>query len=70
MVLIARTGTRIRAPAISESNCLSYSPLKWATSVLVPPISKVMIKLNPALLLVCTAPTIPPAGPLKMLSLP
>ena len=67
---MAIMGTRILIPAISVSNWRSYSPLKWATSVEVPPISKVIILSNPAVKLVCTAPTIPPAGPDNKLSFP
>ena len=46
------------------------SPAKWQTSVEVPPMSKPMIRSCPAIWLVRTAPTTPPAGPERIASLP
>ena len=42
-------GARILTPATSVSKARSNSPWKWETSVEVPPMSKPMTRLNPAL---------------------
>ncbi len=63
-------GAVIRTPAISVFSTRSYSPAKWQTSVEVPPMSKPMIRPCPAIWLVRTAPTTPPAGPDRIASLP
>ena len=48
----------------------SSSPAKWQTSVDVPPMSNPMIRPCPAVSLVRTAPTTPPAGPDRIASFP
>ncbi len=63
-------GARIRTPATSVSYSRSKSPAKWLTSVEVPPMSKPMTLVKPACCAVLAMPTMPPAGPDKMESLP
>ncbi len=63
-------GAVMRTPAIRVFSTRSYSPAKWQTSVEVPPMSKPMMRSRPAIRLVRTAPTTPPAGPDRMASLP
>lgn len=63
-------GARSRTPAICVVNTRSYSPAKWETSVEVPPMSKPMTRSNPASCDMRAMPTIPPAGPDRMASLP
>ena len=60
----------MRTPATSVSKTRSNSPSKCATSVDVPPISKPMTRLKPALTPVSAIATTPPAGPDKIASLP
>ena len=69
-VLIAIIGARMRTPATDVSNVRSNPPEYNATSVEVPPMSKPMILLRPASAAVRAAPTIPPAGPDRIASLP
>ena len=69
-VLIAIIGARIRTPATAVSNARSNVPAYNATSVEVPPMSKPMIWSSPAMPAVRAAPTMPPAGPDRMASLP
>ena len=63
-------GARIRTPATCVSYSRSNSPAKCDTSVDVPPMSKPMTWLKPAWAAVRAMPTMPPAGPDKMESLP
>ena len=63
-------GARMRTPATCVSNARSNSPAKCETSVEVPPMSKPMILSNPARCAVRTTPTMPPAGPDRIESLP
>jgi hypothetical protein len=63
-------GTRMRTPAMTVSKLRSNSPLKWETSVDVPPMSKPITWSKPAICAVRTQLTIPPAGPERMASLP
>ena len=63
-------GARMRTPATSVSKARSNSPSKWATSVEVPPMSKPIMRLNPALIPVRAIATTPPAGPDRIASLP
>ena len=63
-------GARIRTPATSVSYCRSNSPAKCDTSVDVPPMSNPMTRPNPAAALLRAMPTMPPAGPDRMESLP
>ena len=63
-------GARIRTPATCVSYCRSNSPAKCETSVDVPPMSKPITLANPAACAVLAMPTIPPAGPDKIASLP
>ncbi len=63
-------GARNRTPATSVTNARSYSPAQCVTSVDVPPMSKPMIRSNPASRDTSTAPTMPPAGPDRIASLP
>ena len=63
-------GARSRTPATSVSNARSYSPAKCVTSVDVPPMSKPMMRSKPASRDTSTAPTMPPAGPDRIASLP
>ena len=67
-------GARMRTPATRVSNARSNSPAKWLTSVDVPPMSKPMTWSLPrsasADCAVRTMPTMPPAGPDRMASLP
>ena len=69
-VLIAIIGARIRTPATAVSKARSKAPAYSATSVEVPPMSKPMIRSNPAIAAVRAAPTMPPAGPERIASLP
>jgi hypothetical protein len=69
-VWIAIIGARSRTPATSDSKVRSNAPAQWATSVDVPPMSNVMMRSNPARPDTRTAPTMPPAGPDRMASLP
>ena len=69
-VLIAIIGARMRTPATAVSNARSNAPSYSATSVEVPPMSKPMIRPMPAIAAVRAAPTMPPAGPDRMASLP
>ncbi len=67
-------GARMRTPATCVSKARSNSPAKWLTSVEVPPMSK-PITLSPprsffASCAVRTMPTMPPAGPERIASLP
>ena len=63
-------GARMRTPATWVSNARSNSPAKWLTSVLVPPMSKPITLPWPAACAVRTMPTMPPAGPDRIASLP
>ena len=63
-------GARIRTPATCVSYCRSSSPAKWDTSVEVPPMSNPITWVNPAAWAVRATPTIPPAGPDRIESLP
>ena len=63
-------GARMRTPATWVSNTRSNSPEKCDTSVEVPPMSKPITRSKPASWLARTMPTMPPAGPDRMLSLP
>ena len=63
-------GARNLTPATSVTNARSYSPAQCVTSVDVPPMSKPMIRSKPAWRETSTAPTMPPAGPDRMASLP
>jgi hypothetical protein len=67
---MASIGARIRTPATCVSYSRSNSPAKCDTSVEVPPMSKPMTLVKPASLAVRAMPTMPPAGPDKMESLP
>ncbi len=63
-------GARIRTPATWVSYSRSSWPAKCDTSVDVPPMSNPMTLANPASAAVRAMPTMPPAGPDKMESLP
>ena len=63
-------GARTRTPAISISITRSNSPAKCDTSVDVPPMSKPITLPAPASAEVRAMPTIPPAGPDRIESLP
>ena len=63
-------GARIRTPATCVSYCRSNSPAKCDTSVEVPPMSNPITRANPAACAVRAMPTIPPAGPDRIASLP
>ena len=69
-MLIAIIGARMRTPATSVSKARSKLPAYSATSVEVPPMSKPMMRSSPAMAAVRAAPTMPPAGPDRMASLP
>ena len=69
-VWMASIGARIRTPATWVSYCRSNSPAKCDTSVEVPPMSNPITRLNPAAWAVRAMPTIPPAGPDRIESLP
>ena len=69
-VWMASMGARIRTPATWVSYCRSNSPAKWDTSVEVPPMSNPITRPNPAAWAVRAMPTMPPAGPDRMESLP
>jgi hypothetical protein len=69
-VLIAIIGARMRTPATAVSNARSKPPAYSATSVDVPPMSNPMIWSSPAIAAVRAAPTMPPAGPERIASLP
>ena len=69
-VLIAIIGARIRTPATAVSKARSNPPSYNATSVDVPPMSKPMTRSMPAIAAVRAAPTMPPAGPDRIASLP
>ncbi len=63
-------GARSRTPATSVSYCRSNSPAKCETSVDVPPMSKPITRSKPAAPAVRAMPTMPPAGPERIESLP
>jgi hypothetical protein len=63
-------GARRRTPATWVSKSRSKWPSKCDTSVEVPPMSKPMMRSNPAASAVRTTPTTPPAGPESTLSRP
>ena len=67
---MASIGARSRTPATCVSYSRSNSPAKCDTSVEVPPMSKPMTSLKPAVCAVLAMPTMPPAGPDTMESLP
>ena len=67
---MASIGARIRTPATCVSYSRSNSPAKCDTSVEVPPMSKPMTWPKPAFCAVLAMPTMPPAGPDRMESLP
>ena len=69
-MLIAIIGARMRTPATAVSNARSNAPSYSATSVEVPPMSKPMMRSMPAASAVRAAPTMPPAGPDRIASLP
>ena len=69
-MLIAIIGARMRTPATAVSNARSNPPAYSATSVEVPPMSKPMMRSSPAIAAVRAAPTMPPAGPDRIASLP
>ena len=56
-------GTRTGKPATSASLLGLGSPLTNATSVEVPPMSKVITRSKPLRRAIAAAPTTPPAGP-------
>jgi hypothetical protein len=58
-------GRRRGRSAISPDEVVGSLPGQSATSVLVPPMSKVMMSVNPANWATNCAPTTPPAGPDK-----
>ena len=55
-MLIAIIGARMRTPATSVSNARSNAPSYNATSVEVPPMSKLMMRASPASSAVRAAP--------------
>ncbi len=63
-------GARMRTPATWVSKARSNSPAKCDTSVEVPPMSKPITLRWPAASAVRAMPTIPPAGPERIASLP
>ncbi len=63
-------GARMRTPATCVSNARSNSPAKCETSVEVPPMSKPITWPKSASCAVRTMPTMPPAGPDRIASLP
>ena len=63
-------GARIRTPATWVSYSRSKVPAKCDTSVDVPPMSNPMTLVKPAFFAVRAMPTMPPAGPDRMESLP
>ena len=63
-------GARSRTPATCVSNTRSNSPAKCDTSVEVPPMSKPITRSKPAAWLTRAMPTMPPAGPERIESLP
>ncbi len=63
-------GARSRTPATSVSKARSNSPAKCDTSVDVPPMSKPITLSKPAAWLTRAIPTMPPAGPDRIESLP
>ena len=67
---MASIGARSRTPATCVSYSRSNSPAKCDTSVEVPPMSKPMAWVKPAWCAVLAMPTMPPAGPDTMESLP
>ena len=63
---MSSTGVRIGSPSTSVSGASAGSPPRTsATSVLVPPMSKVMRSPRPERAACRTAPTTPAAGPLN-----
>ena len=67
---MASIGARRRTPATIVLNTRSYSPAKCETSVDVPPMSKPITRSKPASCDIRVIPTIPPAGPDRIASLP
>jgi hypothetical protein len=66
---MASIGARIRTPATCLVLPLEF-PAKCDTSVEVPPMSNPITRLNPAAWAVRAMPTMPPAGPDRIESLP
>ena len=63
-------GARNRTPATTVWKTRSYSPAKCDTSVDVPPMSNPITLPNPARADIRLMPTMPPAGPERIASLP
>lgn len=65
-VCMSIMGTFTGYPAMADSRVRGSSPSIRATSVEVPPMSKMISLWKPARLAMACAPTAPPAGPKRM----